>query len=257
MSKTNQYNIEHPKSIVYRIIAQKCNQNNKSPNVIIHEPEYSHRYVQIGNKNIFKCSVTIVIDGDQYVFESCECFNKRECDRDVYILIKDFLENNVSNKSETNNIDNSAKHNNIICKSDDGTKKEMKQNNEDGLLFERNEDMTNVIYVIVDIENISKQEQILQCKNLKVVNKDVRVLKIAGFCSTVTQYADIIVRSNRKDAVDHYISYVIGILESGKSCPEIYVISRDKFGSCLQDFCKNVTHCVDVSDFMNVVRSKK
>jgi len=96
-------------------------------------------------------------------------------------------------------------------------------------------DMSNQIIVIVDYENISKQSEISKLNTYLETNSIVsKVIKVAGFCSNVKITADIIVRSNRSDAVDHYISYLTGKLESCEYPPKkIYVISRDKFGSCL------------------------
>lgn len=119
-------------------------------------------------------------------------------------------------------------------------------------------DMREQIVVIVDYENISKQSEItkltafLEAIYMKS-NISSNLIKVAGFCSNVKNTADIIVRSNRGDAVDHYISYLTGKLESSENPPKkIYVISRDKFGSCLQDFCNNVDHCSDVDDFIDI-----
>jgi hypothetical protein len=115
-------------------------------------------------------------------------------------------------------------------------------------------DMSNQIIVIVDYENISKQSEISKLNTYLETNSIVsKVIKVAGFCSNVKTTADIVVRSNRSDAVDHYISYLTGKLESCEYPPKkIYVISRDKFGSCLQDFCNNVSHCSDVNDFIEI-----
>jgi len=121
-----------------------------------------------------------------------------------------------------------------------------------------NIDMRNYVVIIIDYENICKQSEITKLANYinnVVENRkneiNAKIIKIAGFCSNVKNGADIIVRSNRSDAVDHYISYLIGKLESNVNPPKkIYIISRDKFGSCLQDFCNNVDHCADVNDFI-------
>jgi hypothetical protein len=123
-------------------------------------------------------------------------------------------------------------------------------------------DLSNTIVVIVDFENVSNKNDIIKLTQFVKTTKknktkhDIKMVKIAGYCSTVKSTADIVVRSNRKDAVDHYISYYIGLLEAQPKPPmKIYIISRDKFGSCLQDFCNNVEHNSDVSDFINVFNS--
>ena len=76
------------------------------------------------------------------------------------------------------------------------------------------------------------------------------MLKFAGFCNARAKTANIVVRSNRADAVDHYISYLIGLLEMKTNPPKrIHVITKDHFGACLQDYCKNVIHNPFESDF--------
>ena len=46
---------EHPKSAVNRLIAQ-----NKVTDVEISEPTYTHKYIAVGNKNIFMCMIDVL-----------------------------------------------------------------------------------------------------------------------------------------------------------------------------------------------------
>ena len=119
------------------------------------------------------------------------------------------------------------------------------------------------MYVVVDLENIAKIDKSMiesaVKSNSTMTKKTVEIVQVAGFCSSVKSSANIVVRSNRKDAVDHYIGYLIGLLEANMTKKQlqqpIYVVTRDKFGSCLQDFCTNVVHCSDVADFVHCVSS--
>lgn len=280
-------NSEHPKSAVYRLIAQICNQKNNSNNVTItiHDPEFSHEYQAQGNKNIFKCSVLVLYNNQSVSFMSDCYLNKKDCEYCVFEKILTFLMNKldtsldsktVKSIKSTNSV-NSVKSINSInsvnsvksiksIKSVKSVKSSDKQiskintnisskskNTEQQSIFDlikSDYDMTNIMFVIVDFENVSKQNEISLLYDVVIPGKTIHIVKIAGFCSSVKQNSDIVVRSNRKDAVDHYISYLIGLLESKDTLPIIYIITRDKFGSCLQDFCNNVTHCSDVADFL-------
>jgi len=243
-------NYEHPKSAVYRLISQKFNQNmnridGKTPNVIIHEPKFSHEYQQQGNKNIFKCSIVVSYDTQNISFVSDGYLNKKDSEYYVFQKIFDFLTTNLN--SNTNTKINST----FNFKTDNMEKFDVDLKVPIFNLIKEDHDMSNTIIVIVDFENISRLDEIAHLYNVVVPGKAIYIVKVAGFCSSVKQNSDIVVRSNRKDAVDHYISYLIGLLESKNTFPIIYIISRDKFGSCLQDFCNNVTHCSDVADFLN------
>src|SRR5436190_642425 len=79
------------------------------------------------------------------------------------------------------------------------------------------------IIIILDFENINKLSDVdklmLHIASISKNRSDIliKIIKIAGFCSTVKNSADIVVRSNRKDAVDHYISYFVGKMEANKN----------------------------------------
>jgi hypothetical protein len=241
-------NQEHPKSTVYRMISQKFNQSKNNiieelPNVIIHTPEFSHEYKSHGNINIFKCLIVLTYSEQIIKFVSDTHSNKKDCEYDVFQKILNFLSEKLNTQHTNSNICTNTKIETI-----------KKQTISIFDLIKEDYDMSNTIIVIVDFENISCLDQVAQLYNVVIPKKTIYVVKVAGFCSSVKQNADIIVRSNRKDAVDHYISYLIGLLESKEISPIIYIVSRDKFGSCLQDFCKNVTHCSDVSDFLHYIK---
>jgi hypothetical protein len=116
------------------------------------------------------------------------------------------------------------------------------------------------IEILIDYENISDDKEIAKLENYintlkkskmsRIKNKTIKIKKIAGFFSSKKNKADIVVRSNRKDAVDIFMVYYVGKLEEQYKDIEICIISRDKIFSCLIDFCSNVTHFPDVEDFI-------
>ena len=144
-------------------------------------------------------------------------------------------------------------------------KKESKNNNKEKIFDSHREH----IIIVVDRENISKDADIERLEkhitNISNIlhssqnesdrNIQLTTIKIAGYCSTVKKDVDIVVRSNRKDAVDHYISYYVGKLESSvKNIKKIYVVTRDNFAGCLQDFCNIIQHVADVDDLMDMLK---
>lgn len=278
--------IEHPKSTVNRLIAQ-----NKILDVTIFEPNYQHEYVQIGNKNVFSCSIDIMYKGTQKTIKSEEYLSKKDCEKDVFEQIL-LLLTKKRRASRSNEIDKPNKFNklddfdktdktnitNITNKATKVTKankaNRVNRVNRVNKVNKINETLTTTmtiadilnfcevcndkLFIIIDLENISKVDinsiALAIDSNPQLAQKHMRIIKIAGFCSSVKSSADIIIRSNRKDAVDHYISYLIGVIETkSHESSLIYVITRDKFGSCLQDFCNNVIHCSDVIDFIQCV----
>lgn len=265
---------EHPKSAVCRLISQKCNKGNDwntSPAVSLDSPKFTNDYQQLGNKNFFTCSVKIIYNNQHATFTSKQKFlTKKEAEYCVFSQILEFLELKFKLlESNFSKIPHSQKFDNVIVDKLDEPIKTLDESNKTIVnhiikfdtiqkinnIFDimNTDDMSNMVFVIVDFENISNLNQVARLNNVKIPTKNVHIVKVAGFCSSVKQNADIVVRSNRNDAVDHYIGYLIGLLESRKQSPIIYIISRDKFGSCLQDFCKNVTHCADVDDFLGCV----
>ena len=300
---------EHPKSAVCRLIAQNFNQSQNT--IVLKEPVFSHKYVQLGNKNIFYCSVVIIYNDKQFNFSSDKGYlNKKDCERCVFQKILEFLKNIINKKPvrilNNNNVNRESYSSHDSCGSNDSNNKSNitntipqtipqtinpkttkrivnkiddhsinktdkypinkinndsipknnNNNNNNSFIFDMLKsgiDLSTKVIIIVDFENISRLDDVAKLYDVVIPNKDVIVLKVAGFCSSIKHNADIVVRSNRKDAVDHYISYLVGLLESENTCPITYIITRDKFGSCLQDFCKNVTHCSDVTDFFDMI----
>ena len=117
-------------------------------------------------------------------------------------------------------------------------------------------DLTKTIVVMIDYENVGQTEakkiSTIAANLMSNFYRDIKikVLKFVGYCNTAAIYADIVVRSNRKDAADHYIGYCVGVLESQSNPPlQIHIISKDHFACCLQDFCNNVIHNPSSDDF--------
>ncbi|VBB17754.1 hypothetical protein YASMINEVIRUS_217 [Yasminevirus sp. GU-2018] len=262
-------NIEHPKSAVNRLIAQ-----NKVSDIEISEPNYTHKYISSGNKNIFTCTINVLYKKERIVIMSREYLTKKECDRDAYdqilaliqhgphqtknTLTSSYLDSAVvesMSRLSTSTVTNSV-NSNLPTPS-------VPVQNYLSNLLERCRERDDVVYVVVDLENIAKIDkstiESAVRSNPTMIQKTVEIIQVAGFCSSVKSSADIVVRSNRKDAVDHYIGYLIGLLEANMTERQlqqsIYLITRDKFGSCLQDFCTNVVHCSDVADFVHCVSS--
>jgi hypothetical protein len=126
------------------------------------------------------------------------------------------------------------------------------------------------LLILIDHENISdskehtKLDKFLSTVQVKTTDNDntdngIEVIKFASHGSTVKDKTDIVVRSTRKDAVDHYIGYYlgnrIGITPSITDTHSIHVLSRDHFASCLEDFCEAVTHNVDVMDLIKSIQA--
>jgi hypothetical protein len=85
---------------------------------------------------------------------------------------------------------------------------------------------------------------------------NVSIIRFAGIASTVRNSADYVVNSTRPDAVDHFISYTVGMMRgSGDFSGNIHIVSRDKFASCLSDFEERVHHDVSASDLINLYKS--
>jgi len=275
--------IEHPKSAVCRLISQKCNKGydlSISPEVSLCSSKFVQEHQREGNINLFTCSVPIIYNGKKITFttKNIKYQTKKEAEYCVFSQILEYLEKNLGNNHSQTQIQ-TFKFDDVIVDRLDNSNKTLDNSNKtlddlnktiDNHIIKSNtttvskinnifddvlntNDMLNMVFILVDFENISNLNQVARLYNVKIPAKDIHIVKIAGFCSSVKQNADIVVRSNRKDAVDHYIGYLIGMLESRKQSPIIYIISRDKFGSCLQDFCRNVTHCADVDDFLGCV----
>ena len=136
--------------------------------------------------------------------------------------------------------------------------------------------LTKKLLILIDFENINSKsemeklhENLSHIKVIEVIDsedelntqeitKDIELIKFAGKASSVKTDANIIVKSTRKDAVDHYIGFYlgkrIGENPSMSKTHSIHILSRDHFASCLEDFCPNVVHNTDVDDFLESLK---
>ena len=89
------------------------------------------------------------------------------------------------------------------------------------------------------------------------MGKGIEIIKFAGYTSSMKAKADVVVKSTRKDAVDHYISFylgkTLGEYPTMADTHSIHILSRDHFASCLADFNSNVVHNVDVDDLIESI----
>lgn len=236
----------HPKSLIHEYIAKNPDQN------IIIDIVYDHKFYRHNNLsgdnnvNIFICIMTVTFkNNEQLIIKSPQTYNKKDAERNAYMQLL-----NIINKTC---VDNNNNANDIIINIDNDNGNDNEHDTNDNDIQYNN---INIL-IIVDYENISKYD-ILKLENYVVRlsnilnnnNKTIKIIKIAGYCSSNKKNANIIVRSNRKDAVDHFISYYIGKIESNLIEQQIYIMTHDKFGSCLQDFCNNVIHVADADDFI-------
>lgn len=217
----------HPKSYVYEYIA-------KHNDLDLPDINYIHKYIKEGNMNKYKCNMCTNYKNNKINIDSEYCTNKKQAEKIVYEKLLNILNHNNLNHDNMDHIKlDSEDINNNIIDSDRENK---------------------IVYLIVDYENISNDKEIKKLYQYINTKQDsanhYKIIKIAGYCSSVKSKADIVVRSNRCNAVDHYISYYIGILNSKNPKNKIHILTRDKFGSCLQDFCPNVQHNVDIDDFI-------
>lgn len=248
MSKFKPQDGEHPKSAIHRYIAQFP--NNPDVNFSIIDVVYSHDFQK--NKNIYSAKIFYTINGQSNAYTSSFYSTKKEAEKEAYDhalkLLIFYLD---KNETISTRVDSNPSNTNVQIVFVDELLQSYKINRIEPT--GDHTDLSGKTIVMVDLENISKYEDIYHLTQFIKKCENIIMIKVAGFCSTVKSSADIIVRSNRKDAVDHYISYYIGMLEYLPQPPKkIYIISRDKFGSCLQDFCNNVVHSSDVDDFCSM-----
>ena len=110
----------------------------------------------------------------------------------------------------------------------------------------------NPMFVLVDYENINKLDH-LHNKFVNGSGKPVYVTKFAGYCNpkAETNETTHIVQGAGKDAVDHYISFYLGLLikyldDLGYEKYNIVILTRDSFGRhhiSLTRQDKTVQHC--------------
>lgn len=232
---------EHPKSTIYRLMAQ-----NPDMNLEILDTCFSQTYIKEGNMNLFKCTVKYTLDGEIIEVTGDTRTTKKDSEYATFSIVHQHVDRYLDTVTKeivpTTRIALSTVQPTLT--------RSTHMNTEKTSVFNIH-DIKSDVLVVVDFENISRMDELSRLEKFaSTVPNSITIIKVAGFCSSMKDKADIVVRSNRKDSVDHYISYLVGLIESKDESPKIYVISRDKFGSCLQDFCKNVKHCSDVIDFI-------
>jgi hypothetical protein len=123
------------------------------------------------------------------------------------------------------------------------------------------ENLMNQIVVLVDYENLSNrliEDLEITVKKIMKDNKDIRIrmLKFAGHKHSRADKADVVVMSSLKDAVDHYISYCVGLLEMKPQRPfQIFVITNDHFADFLEKYSNIVKHKKTSRDLSTTILS--
>ena len=132
------------------------------------------------NTHSFKCNAIITIDTTCNEYVSNFFANKKDANQNVCLKVYQDLNSTSPNISNVS----SAYHPIEIDK---------------------------IIWILIDYENVSNPKEILKLERFLTVQPfESKVIKFAGHASTVRDTADIIVKSTRKDAVDHYIGFWIG-----------------------------------------------
>lgn len=251
------------KSQLYELI-QQSQSSNGSPKLDFPTFDYVDEFDQSTNTHRMTCSATITIGDRNEVFVSDVYGNKKEANHDVCQKIFDcVVEQDVTECSEMQN---------TISNSDD-------RQNTDRIDIDRN------LLILIDYENVSVSKEIdrlkryLQRVNVRIptdydgylvsnsesdsshVTESIQVIKFAGHASSMKDTADVVVRSTRRDAVDHYIGYYLGIQIGSNpdllNTHSIHILSRDRFASCLSDFCSSVTHNVDVNHLIESIEAMR
>jgi hypothetical protein len=115
-----------------------------------------------------------------------------------------------------------------------------------------NNNYNDNIYILVDLENKPNT------RNIEMFAKynNVKIIKFVGKQHSNRKYGNIIIDSMHRDAVDHAISvYIGGILSSISGDKTIIIYTGDRFGSTVQDFCKNdvlhMAHDIDIIEYID------
>jgi hypothetical protein len=266
------------KSQLYELIQKS---NNGTYRIKIETPTYDYkdRFIRDTNTHNIICSATVKIENKNMSFDSGVFTNKKDANQDVCKKIFEYIEkhnNSVNSSDNTNNTNNNT--NKIrtdilkpLTKSNKNRSSNIRQdcspyNNED-VVIDKN------LLILIDYENVSNANQLQKLDtflkniifvgeednmdNMDNTDKCINIIKFAGCASSMKDNADIVVKSTRKDAVDHYIGFYLGQM-IGKDpklveTHSIHILSRDKFASCLEDFCEAITHNVDVDDLIESV----
>lgn len=252
------------KSKLYELI--QLSQNSKFP-IRLSRPKFidSDRFEKETNTHYMTCSATIEIDGKEESFTSDVFSNKKDANQDVCLKIFKRI-NGLDQESQS-----------VKQKTIKSTSSYQKAKYYGEIAINKN------LLILIDYENISAEKELeklwrflsrVYAPDIVRDNKDdegnegdggcvesefygIEVIKFAGHSSSMKAKADVVVKSTRKDAVDHYIGFYLGkVLGESPSMAEthsIHVLSKDHFASCLEDFCPNVTHNVDVDHLIESI----
>lgn len=203
---------KHPKSEYLELVAH--NKHLSIPNIIFIET------IDPNTKcKVFSCKTTIMINDISIMLASHKYNKKKDCEYDIYFQILQYIKTDI----------------------------------EYNMLYGLN--IVHDTLIIVDYENVSAKHEISKLDTLqKVLNMDRHcdVVKFAGKLSPVSHLSDIVVESTRKNAVDHYISFYLGMCYDNISKDTlIFILTKDHFASCLDDMYENIYHVVSVQDIIN------
>lgn len=207
------------KSLLYELIQKNSH---------ISRPEFSYTdtFNRLSNTHIYRCHASININGMIKGYISDEFTNKKDSNQDVCLKI-------YSDLTKSTDIDTQHPQYPQI-------------------------QTDKIIWILIDYENISNPKEIIKLEQYLCTQPfQSNIIKFASHASTVRDTADIVIKSTRKDAVDHYIGYWIGLKlgqnESIKNSHLIYILSRDHFASCLEDFIDIVKHEISVNDLIDSI----
>jgi hypothetical protein len=224
---------KHPKCVLFEFFAKKG---------LVAKPIITHTSSTKPKKDHepdFTCEGSIEFDGKLISAESSVHKNKKDAEKEMFqILLEHLLKIDQLDKS-------TSPYTNF-----DHLNKTVNQMNNRFTLSHK-------VIVVIDYENCSKKSEIDRLfKYFSSCESENKIVRIAGYMSSVKDTADIVVRSSRNDAVDHFISFYIGQIYGSSvdlSDTKIFIMSRDKFSGCLEDFCPIVKHVVDIDDLINYV----
>jgi hypothetical protein len=250
------------KSKLYELI--QLSQNSKYP-VGLSRPDFdfTDEFDQKTNTHYMTCRAVIEIDDKKTKFESDVYTNKKDANQDVCEKIHLHITNLECNREDVSISSRGERSRMSLASGDDPEE-----------IF-----IDKYILILIDYENVSVDKEIdrlmqfldrvshIDLNNLyedrhancsESSEPPTEVIKFAGHASSMKNNADIVVKSTRRDAVDHYIGFYLG-RRLGETptiadTHSVHVLSRDRFASCLSDFCENVTHNVDVDDLIDSIR---
>jgi hypothetical protein len=247
------------KSKLYELI--QLSQNDKYP-VKLGRPvfAYADRFVRNTNTHNFTCVAVIEIDGETQEIRSDSFTSKKDANQNACEKIYNQVTTGVSTDRQIPAAPKTTK-----------VSKTVKFAEEPEIMIDK------YLLILIDYENVSVDKEIEKLMQFltrvsyvdlndtyegysdsETEEAPIEVIKFAGHSSSMKAKADIVVRSTRKDAVDHYIGFYlgkrIGANPDLSTMASIHVLSRDHFASCLEDFCPNIVHNVDVDDLIDSIR---